>query len=66
MLQELCHLSVSIGWFMLARTYAIVEPIPGCAYEDRPVVGVIAIAVPAIEITGLFLTVSLGVSRGLK
>ena len=49
-----------------ARTYAIVEPVSRCADENRPVVGVIAIAVFIEEITGLVFVVDLSISQGLK
>jgi len=47
-------------------TYAIVEPVSRCTDENRPVVGMIAIAVFIEETTGLFFVVSLRVSQGLK
>ena len=46
--------------------YTVVEPVSRCADEDRPVVGVITIAVLIEKITSLFFVVGLSASQGLK
>lgn len=45
-------------------TYAIIEPVPGRADENGPVVGVIVIAVLVKETTGFL--VGLRISQGLQ
>ena len=48
------------------RTYAIIEPISRCTDKNRPVVGVVAIAVFIEETTSLVFVAGLSVSKGLK